>query len=233
VEQVKYYNNGNIHWKRDLGYYCYSDDNPHAVSGIGSDGCNTKTYQYDNNGNMKSGRGRNLTYTDFDKVDTITNSEGVTNFNYDASRSRYQRVTTDNSTEITTTTYYIGNVEVVSKSDSNVVTTRRHLPGAIELHRSNGTHDISYLHKDHLGSIDTITNDKGEIKQKLYFDAWGKKHVIDSQNIISSLASQTTLTFGNLLDIGARGFTGHETVEEITPSRETAHLMAPVLGGCQ
>lgn len=70
---------------------------------------------------------------------------------------------------------------------------KRYLPNAIELQRSNNTQEISYLHKDHLGSIDTITNENGFIKQKLYFDAWGKKQLIVSGNMIRNQRGQTRL----------------------------------------
>jgi YD repeat-containing protein len=102
----------------------------------------------------------------------IRSANETTAFSYDANRSRYKR--TDTKSGVTTTTYYAGNVEVVSQSDSNVFTFRRNLPGAIALYRDNGTSEVSYLHTDHLGSLDTITNEEGLIKQKLYFDAWGK-----------------------------------------------------------
>jgi hypothetical protein len=69
-----------------------------------------------------------------------------------------------------TTKYYVGNVEVISKSDSNLVTMRRSLGTVIQRIRSNGTVELDYLHKDHLGSIDTISDVNGDIKQKLYFD---------------------------------------------------------------
>lgn len=32
-----------------------------------------------------------------------------------------------------------------------------------------------YLHRDHLGSLDTITNASGQVVQRFSFDAWGKR----------------------------------------------------------
>jgi RHS repeat-associated protein len=228
IEKVKYYANGNIAWKEGVGNYCYNSARPHAVSGIGNAGCTTQSYQYDNNGNMTSGRGRSITYSHFDKPTRIANSKGATTFDYGTNRSRFKRTTTEGN--VTTTTYYIGNVEVESKSDSTVVTTRRFLPGAIELQRSNGTREISYLLKDHLGSIDTITDESGFIKQKLYFDAWGKKHIIASANLKASLNSFTTLSLTQLLDISKRGFTGHESVDHADIIHMNGRIYDPTLG---
>ena len=132
---------------------------------------------------------------------------------------------------VTTTTYYAGNVEVVSKSDSDFITYRRNLPSAIGLYRSNGTAEISYLHKDHLGSLDTLTNEEGEITQKLYFDAWGKKVVLDKTMMISSLqVIATPLSLSQVLDITPRGFTGHESVEHADIIHMNGRIYDPVLG---
>jgi RHS repeat-associated protein len=232
VEKVRYAANGNILWKHDVGNYCYNSARPHAVSGLGSANCTTKSYQYDDNGNMTSGKGRTIGYSHFDKPVSIVNSQGNTAFTYGTDRKRFKRVTTetieDNS--VTTTTYYIGNVEVVSKSNSSVITTRRNLPGAIELRRSNGTREISYLHKDHLGSIDTISDANGDIKQKLYFDAWGKKQIIDTGNYVDTLGAFSSLTLTQLLDITPRGFTGHESVDHADIIHMNGRIYDPTLG---
>lgn len=233
-EKVKYYANGNIKWKSGVGSYCYNATRPHAVSGIGSTGCTTQTYNYDNNGNMTSGRQRNIVYSHFDKATSITNTSdnSVSHFSYGTNRSRFKRITTENidNEEITTTTYYIGNVEVVSKSNSSVITTRRNLPGAISLYRSNGTIEVNYLLNDHIGSIDTIADENGYILQKLYFDAWGKKSIIDSGHLISSLGAFTPLSLNALLAITPRGFTGHESVDHADIIHMNGRIYDPTLG---
>ena len=232
-EQVKYFANGNIRWKKDVGSYCYNSARPHAVSGIGSDGCSTQSYGYDNNGNMTSGRDRTIGYSHFDKPVLITSSNGdTTSFSYGTNRARYKRVTTENvdGEDVTTTTYYLGNVEVESKSNSSVVVTRRMLPGAIELQRSNGTREISYLLKDHLGSLDTITDENGDIKQKLHFDAWGKKTVLDNGEVIATLQGFSTLSLSQLLDITKRGFTDHESVDHADIIHMNGRIYDPTLG---
>lgn len=119
---------------------------------------------------------------------------------------------------------------MVSKSNSSVITTRRNLPAAIELRRSNGTREISYLHKDHLGSIDTISDANGDIKQKLYFDAWGKKQVINTGNYAANLGSFSTITLAQLLDITPRGFTGHESVDHADIIHMNGRIYDPTLG---
>ncbi|MCH2058019.1 MAG: hypothetical protein MK214_15680 [Thalassotalea sp.] len=231
---VKYAQNGNIKYKSDVGYYCYNDARPHAVSGLGDEDCTEQDYQYDNNGNMTQGLNRTIDYSHFDKAVLITNNadNSVTSFNYGTNRSRYKRVTTEvvDNEEVTTTTYYIGNIEVVSQSNSNVITTRRALPGAIELVRSNGTSEVNFLLKDHLGSIDTIVNENGYVKQKVYFDAWGKKHQVDLGNVNIITEQYAQLTLHQLLDITTRGYTGHESVDHAGIIHMNGRIYDPTLG---
>jgi hypothetical protein len=56
-----------------------------------------------------------------------------------------------------------------------------------------------YFHKDHLGSIATITDEAGIVVERLSYDAWGKRRNPDgTDDPTGSITSQTT-----------RGFTGH------------------------
>jgi len=234
VEKVKYYANGNIRWKAGVGSYCYNSAKPHAISGIGSDGCTTQSYQYDVNGNMTSGRNRTITYSYFDKATHIQNTadNSTTNFTYGISNNRFKRVTTEevDGIDVTTTTYYVGNLEVVSKSNSNVITTRRNLPGAIQLRRSNGTQETNYLLKDHLGSIDSILNSQNNIVQKLYFDTWGKKQQINQADINFVVSQYIALSLTQLLDITPRGYTGHESVDHADIIHMNGRIYDPTLG---
>jgi RHS repeat-associated protein len=231
VEQVRYQANGNIDWKFDVNngaasYYCYRTARHHAVSGLGANGCSTDDYQYDDNGNMTSGRGRAITYGHFDKPTLITNSAGTTSFAYDLSRNRYKRETTENGE--TTLTYYIGNVEVVFK-DGAFSETRRYLSGAIQTQYSTAAIKTRYLHKDHLGSIDSMTDDSGKLVEKLYFDAWGKKESVDiSQWDINAAFIATTLT--NITSVTPRGFTGHEHIEHADIIHMNGRIYDPTLG---
>jgi RHS repeat-associated protein len=199
----------------------------HAVTSVG-----TLSYCYDKNGNQtqafKNGlKTRNIQYSHFDKPSLI-DSNGSTAFSYDNGRNRYKRVTTENN--LTTTTYYLGNLELISKSDGSSE-TRRYLPGAIETRQGNGNSTVRYLHKDHLGSIDTITNEAGEIVEKLYFDAWGNKHrltVFNDWSLDAQNAKALTLT--DVLDLTPRGFTGHEHVDHAGIIHMNGRIYDPTLG---
>ncbi len=227
VEHMQYENNGNIKHKLGVGNYCYNSARPHAVSGIGAANCTTQDYQYDANGNMTSGRGRTITYAHYDKPTSISNTAGTTDFVYDTARKRFKRTTTANGK--TTTTWYIGNTEVVNE-DGVFKETRRYLPNAIQTRHSTGVVDTRYLHKDHLGSIDTITNKDGKIIEKVYFDVWGKRESIDSSQWNTTARSQEANTLVSVLDITPRGFTGHEHVDHADIIHMNGRIYDPTLG---
>lgn len=67
-----------------------------------------------------------------------------------------------------------------------------------------------YLHKDHLGSIDVITDSSGSVVQEMSFDAWGRRRNAQSWEALvnADLAGfDTSLT--------TRGYTGHEMLDQV------------------
>ncbi len=67
-----------------------------------------------------------------------------------------------------------------------------------------------YLFKDHLGSVDVITDAIGSIEQELSFDAWGQRRSGIDWNTVSVT---DLLSFDH--SITTRGFTGHEMLDEV------------------
>ncbi len=248
VEQVRYHANGNIKWKYNVnngqgGYYCYASGRPHAVSGIGSNvNCNISDYQYDANGNMTSGRGRDIAYSHYNKPTRITLDNGdTTEFSYNMSRKRYKRV--DNHGGVSTTTYQIGNVDIISRSDSTTIEYRRTLGNVMhaiwidEHDANNNGENKRYLHKDHLGSIETISNGNAKVVQKLYHDPWGKQQQINYQDwsifpnsSLVACGGLATPCLINVTNVSSRGFTGHEHVEQADIIHMNGRIYDPVLG---
>ena len=67
-----------------------------------------------------------------------------------------------------------------------------------------------YLLKDHLGSVDVITNGAGGVTEELSFDAWGQRRNAinwDGLDVASLLSFDHSTT--------TRGFTGHEMLDEV------------------
>ena len=201
---------GNITSKSDVGTYTYGAGSagPHAVTGAGG-----ATYLYDTNGSNKSGDDRTIQYTTFDKPGQITKGGHTTSFAYGPDRARYRRV--DSGTGGTKTTRYIGNVEIIFQTNGDQ-DRKRYIAGvAIEtIHFGDNSiedyRETHYTHKDHLGSLDVITDSTGAIIQEQSFDAWGQRR--NAINWAIFILTELT-TFDHTLT--TRGFTGHEMLDEV------------------
>lgn len=219
---------GNILSKSGVGSYTYGGTcngvtaGPHAVTNAGG-----KSYCYDSNGNMLSGDGRTMIYSTFDKLTKVTKGAHTTEFEYAPSRSRFKRVDTDKDGVITTT-HYAGNVEVIKSSNKNFTTYRRNLGGVLLEERTNGSKQIHYLHTDHLGSTDVITDFAGDVIQQFSFNAFGEQRsavdwrtYLTSPDIYLSPASNA---------LTSRGFTGHEQMDEVGLIHMNGRVYDPKLG---
>ena len=141
-------------------------------------------------------------------------------FSYDPDGNRYYQTATFNGN--TTDTAYIGGLfEVVSTLTSteyrhniiadlqivvvhdvhgctNVAGGRK--PGATTINQSGSAY-TDYLHYDHLGSMDAITNDSGSVIQTMSFDAFGLRR--DPTNWDYDLSQNTDWprNFGRIADL--------------------------------
>jgi len=202
-----------------LQTYSYGNNaGPHALTQIGRDpvsgaisGGVTGVYNYDANGNLTAdGSGRTLSYTAFERLHQASKGSESSTFWYDASQQWIKRRTAGLNNE---TVYRIGAVELVRTSGSTVMEYRRTIGGAVQIshYDDNPTQLIKrYLHQDHLGSIDAISNASGQVITTMSFDAFGARR--DQQNWlagvdISEISAWRAIT--------AKGFTGHEMVDNV------------------
>ncbi len=218
AQTLTYNSIGNITHKSDVGDYTYggSQAGPHAVTST-SDGI---SYSYDANGNLSSDSlsndgqfgGRTLRYTTFDKPFEIKKGNHTTTFKYGPDRGRYLR--TDTSASGTTVTRYIGAVEKITKANGTQE-VKRYLGNALVTISLDSNQVVTgestkYLHKDHLGSTDVITDALGNVLQALSFDAWGqRRNAVDWEalGVVSLLNFDTSNS--------TRGFTGHEMLDDV------------------
>ena len=139
-------------------------------------------------------------------------------------------------------TRYIGNVEKVTHPDGSQE-IKRYLPGDVLVTVYRDSHDqllsekTRYLHKDHLGSLDVITDALGNIatdgnNQPLVFsfDAWGQRR---------KAVDWTTYTLPQLLSFTPtiidplptpRGFTMHEHLDAVGLIHMNGRVYDPRLG---
>ena len=239
AQTVSYDALGNIKTKTGVGTYTYGTGTtapgPHAVVQAG-----TLNYTYDANGNVLTERrtgattdARNFTYNAFNKVKSITRGAHTTRFVYGPDRSRYKRtdkVVTGSGTS-TTTTLYLGNVEKVTAPDGSFTYKRYIADGVLveQTHNTGGARtgeDTRYLLKDHLGSLDVITDVTGTMLQDLSFDAWGQRRAPDDWTVLA-LLRLTDTTHGRHT---TRGFTGHEMLDAVGIIHMNGRIYDPKLG---
>ncbi|MFA0812638.1 FG-GAP-like repeat-containing protein [Microbulbifer epialgicus] len=231
-QDIRYNAIGNITYKAGVGDYVYGENGagPHAVTTAGG-----VSYNYDANGNMTSDGfdgGRSISYTTFDKASLIKKGNSTTEFLYGPSHSRYYRKDTNSSNGEVTETWYIGGVERVQKSSApSEIEWKRHLGGTAiytvktDLDYKVLSTDKLFLYKDHLGSMDLITDETGSVVQEMSFDAWGQRRNTANWSALSLTAlsnfdhSRTT-----------RGYTGHEMLDEVGLIHMNGRIYDPRLG---
>ena len=83
-----------------------------------------------------------------------------------------------------------------------------------------------YWHKDPLGSIVAVTNARGELIERMAYDAWGRRMQASGAPDTGSLAAGTLLDAAH----GDRGFTGHEMLDELGLVHMNGRIYDPALG---
>jgi RHS repeat-associated protein len=222
---------GNITTKSDVGLYSYGENGagPHAVTSIA--GLRAGTYRYDANGNLVlrsptvAPSATTVAYTSFNKPQSI--SEGATTlaFSYGPQFDRYRQVVTTSGG--VTTKLYIGGLferETTGTTVRNIHYIRAEGEVfAVYIAETTGATTLQstrYLHRDHLGSVQTITSETGAVVEVLAFDPWGLRR--NAQDW-----SPATTPIASMLD---RGFTGHEHLDEVSLIHMNGRVYDPVIG---
>lgn len=213
---------GNLIRKSGVGTYNYSGPGagPHAVKAVA--GTMNTTFRYDRNGNMTEGNGRTITYTSYNKPETITRGAQQVSFSYGPDYERLTQVSTEDGSS--TTTFYVSNIyEDVRRPDA---TEQRHYvyagPELVSLVtsevRATGppVAQTRFVHLDHLGSIESITDEGARVEERFSYDPHGKRRLPNGLDAPSgSITSPTTqhaftghlqLDALDLIHMGGRGY---------------------------
>lgn len=231
---VNYDATGNITSKSGVGSYAYpapgaSAVRPHAVSTAGA-----STYSYDANGNMTSRNGSPIAWYSYNLPSRIDKGSNYSQFYYGPSRQRYKQVASIAAggslpAGVETTWYAGGLFEKVNKP-SGVVEYKHYIMAgneaiAMRTLRSNNSNDTRYLHKDHLGSVDAITNEAGAVIQRLSYDAFGKR-----RNSQSWAGGPSSGEWTAIAAISHRGFTFHEQLDHVDLIHMNGRVYDPDIG---
>ena len=213
-KKVEYTPDGNIIRKGDAGEMVYTNPNrPYAVTG------NTPEKEACIHSGLQVG------YTAADRPAWIEEGNRRAEFTYNALFDRV-RVKMNEEGKTVDTRYYLGgNYE--AHCDSSGTEERLYVGGdyyeapAI-LVKKEGKNDIRFLHRDYLGSILQVADNKGNIIEENSFDAWGSRRNPDTQEIYTGTEAPNLMT--------GRGFTGHEHLDGFGLIHMNARLYDPILG---
>ena len=214
ISSYGYAANGNLTSKSDVGILSYTDaKHPHAITNAPGE-----SYTYNAVGNQVTRPGGVvMTYTPFDLPKTITQGGTTVAFGYDGDERRIRK-----TTSTTETVYFDELFEQVKTGNAKAYRYYVHSPERVVAIVTRGGNEpgTTYVHVDHLGSTETLTNAKGEPVEKRSYDPFGQRR--NENWALPPPASFTNKT--------TKGFTGHEEDNEFGLVNMRGRVFDPRLG---
>jgi len=218
---ISYDRLGNILTKSDTGTYSYLPAHPHAVTSIV--GPRGNTYTYDAAGNRTTSAQGIVTYSSSSKPVSIINGATEMRFTLNPTDVRVKEKTYISGTVVKDKTIVGSTFERIrvgtSVEDLHYVNGPEG-PVAIVSRKTGALENTKYLLLDHLGSIQTVTNESAAIQGTLSFDSWGNRR--DSQSWQPAVSPITSVV--------DRGFTGHEHLDAVSLIHMNGRVYDPVTG---
>lgn len=189
---------------------------PHAVQQIDAGA----VYQYDDNGNMAVAPGRTYTWSSFDMPVTMSKVAGsatiTSAFVYGPEHQRTRQTRSDGSVEV------YGGAQITERKGS-VLTVKTYWPLGVglEIDVTGAPTTLNWVHADRLGSPVGISDQSGALKEKLAYDAWGRRRSTDGTIL-------TPDTLDGVID--NKGFTGHEMLEQLELVHMNGRVYDPSIG---
>ncbi|WP_437955463.1 RHS repeat-associated core domain-containing protein [Sorangium sp. So ce119] len=210
--------NGNLTFTSDAGTLAYDDpSHPHAATGAA---LVTGSFGYDAVGNQIARPGGTaVRYTPFDLPERITQGTSTVTFAYDGDQQRIRKTTPEKET------LYLGDLyERVTEAASGTVEHRYHVHSperVVAIVTRGGAEDGAlYVHVDHLGSVDALTDEDGGVIERRSYDPFGqRRNPMWGEPAPASFANKTT-----------QGFTGHESDDELGLVNMKGRMYDPRIG---
>jgi RHS repeat-associated protein len=210
---VQYDATGSITFKSDVGVYVPDPLHPHAVQSAGG-----LQFVHDAVGNQIERPNATIMYADFDLPRQYIPKDGSASmtFEYSGDGARVRRVKGEEET------IYLGDL-YEHETKGNLVTDRFYVHnderaiGVVERLPSGDA--WRFIHPDHLGSVDVITDDAGAEVDRRSYDAWGAPR--DPNWGVNGPASQNVST--------RRGFTWHEWDDDVKLVNAKGRIYDPVI----
>lgn len=218
--EVTYTAGGNIKTKSDVGTYYYNDPTkPFQLTGIDAvQGACIPTFQ------------NSIRYNSYQMVKSIRRATDSMTIDYGPSRQRIVQKTFQNNV-LKEKKIYVSSLYEKEVTDTTMreMVYIRGAGGVVAVENKRTllstnavTNYTDYWHKDHLGSLQSVTNSSGQKVAEYNYDAWGKRRNLDGSAMPITFALN-----GNRYD---RGFTGHEHIDLFGLINMNGRVYDPVLG---
>ncbi len=223
---------GNLKYKDDYASnYVYGNGlrtngnaGPNAVYQVNKNDIGAISFSYDNNGNLRTGDGKTLTYNAFNKPLSVSKNGITSDFFYGSDQMRYKQVKTGLSGGDQTFIYVDKTYEEIRYNGT--VQKKLYLGDTIitEEEASGSTSfDIAFVHRDRLNSVVTLTDQNGNVIDNKSYDPFGKPRKGTMENVdpadVASLKVISGIEYfineGDRLGLQTRrGFTDHEHLDD-------------------
>jgi len=221
--RLSYESSGNISVKSDVpGNYVYSGESagPHAVTSIESAG----KYAYDDHGNMRERPDASLIWTSFGKVREINAATDSMQFDYGPDRRRVKQVSGNESTVFVGKHFRVDRVGEETRYTAKLLVNDEviHVSWVKDAFGADWVGEY-FIHRDHLGSLDKLTDGNGAVVASYSFDAFGRRRGDDW----STPYAVDELDAPMITD---RGFTGHQHLDQFGLVNMNGRMYDPLLG---
>ena len=220
---------GRIRSKSDVGNYAYAGTHLGGVSGVSGGPAGDRSFAYDANGNMSSRNGKTISWYPYQLPKRIdSGAADYAEFVYGPDRQRIRQTARSGATSLRT--WYVGPHFEVEASGatrryrSTVFANGEAIYSQVE-QSTPAAFDAYFLHRDHQGSVDTLSRSVGSGEQTLAqrFDVFGKRR---NSNWTADPA-EARASDNQFLE---RGYTGHEHLDSVRLIHMNGRLQDPLLG---
>ncbi|WP_423682129.1 RHS repeat domain-containing protein [Undibacterium sp. WLHG33] len=135
-------------------------------------------------------------------------------------RSKHTKTSQPNGNPAVTTTYCAGAQEAELNNGQATVKTYWPYGLGVEIDQpGSSSSELNWSHHDRLGSIISISDSSGNLKEKLAYDSWGKRRTTDGSATPDNLDGQ----------VDNKGYTGHEMLDQLDLVHMNGRIYDPLM----
>lgn len=233
-DQFEYSNTGNITQRSSVGAFQYDQNANQRVKFIYNQGTKVHEYQYDAYGNLTGDavNGLSIQYSSFNKPAIIRSQNNSYSITHGWNQSELLNVFATGTDTMVVRKKPFADFEVVrQKNISNahhyifcggVLVAIQTISDSAGMRSSS----LSYVHRDHQGSVYGLTDSSGQATIAYHYDPFGKREVLP----VYYFNRWGQRLQGDSVSVVSKGYTNHEHVEEFGLINAGGRYYDPQLG---